>query len=108
MGSSSYQLALLAVPSGLQNGVRTKPQWTKSQPEKTPMGKIQTSDFRLSYNTIHACMVQSHSSCIHTYCHHAELLDAPHTIMLFLFILLVTETLIVTIRCQSGICILLK
>ena len=50
-------------------------------------------------------MVRSHGSCIHTYYHHAELLDAPYTIILFWFILLLTETLIlpiVHVRCVYG------
>ena len=79
-------------PNG-QNPNRTKSQRTKSQPLVLDVG-VQTF-------LIYTCM---HGSCIHTYYHHAELLDAPYTIMLFWFILLLTETLILTIWCQSGIC----
>ena len=46
---------------------RIKSQRTKSQPDKIPTDKIPNTG--LSW-FIHACMVRSHGSCIHTYYHH--------------------------------------
>ena len=94
-------------------GARTKSQRTKSQLDKIPTDKIPITGFRFVWVSrlscfVHACMVRSHGSCIHTCYHHAELLDAPYNSMLLWFILLLTETLILTNWCQSGICVALN
>ena len=87
-----------------RDDARTKSQRKKSQPLVLDVG-VQTF---LIYTCMHGSVPWfMYSFCIHTYHHHAQLLDAAYTIMLFWIILLLTETLILTIWCQSGVCIYL-
>ena len=60
-----------------QNPNQTKRQQTKPQSLILDVG-VQTF---LMFTIIHACMVRCHGSCLPTYYHHAQLLDAPYTNM---------------------------
>ena len=73
-------------------GARTKPT------DKIPTDKTPTTDFKCGCPDFLDVYV-SHDSRIHGYYHHTELLGATYIIMVFWFILLLTETLILTIWC---------
>ena len=63
---------------------------------QNPNGQNHNHWFILIYTCMHGSVPWFMYTYIHTYYHHAELLDAPYTIMLFWFILLLTESQILT------------